>query len=240
MRPRERPPKSKKPGKPRGFLDTGLQCCRHAHNLLDADQSIPPEILRYHFKLRFWFEVYEPAPTPSHLNLDRLYWQTEANAGEYDVPPAFKRPGVALPGYPDYPEATPTPGTTCTGSGATMECVHEIHFDWTSPDMRLIYAGGHCHAPSCISIELYQNATGTPELLCRQETVYGDGDPKIRFDDAGYLTLPPCLWGSADEGLQPSILLKKGTPLFSIKKNRNTHMGHFGEMASWQMRGTAF
>mgnify|MGYP004361758237 CR=1 FL=1 len=28
--------------------------------------------------------------------------------------------------------------------------------------------------------------------------------------------------------------------MFSIKRNRNTHAGHFGEMASWQMRGVNF
>ena len=28
--------------------------------------------------------------------------------------------------------------------------------------------------------------------------------------------------------------------LVSIKRNNNTHMGHFGEMASWQMRGVNF
>ena len=54
-----------------------------------------------------------------------------------------------------------------------------------------------------------------------------------------YIALPPCLWGD-DKGLQHSFLLPPGTPLLSIKKNRNTHMGHFGEMASWQMRGVSF
>ena len=30
---------------------------------------------------------------------------------------------------------------------------------------------------------------------------------------------------------------RQAGPLLSIKKNRNTHVGHYGEMASWQMRG---
>ena len=59
--------------------------------------------------------------------------------------------------------------------------------------INLIYAGGHCHAPSCISMELY-NAVGfqylfsnvtfclakfcslfqdTGKLLCRHDPVYG-------------------------------------------------------------------
>jgi len=31
----------------------GLSCCIHKHNLLDSDQEIPPQILRYHMKFRF-------------------------------------------------------------------------------------------------------------------------------------------------------------------------------------------
>ena len=115
---------------------------------------------------------------------------------------------------------------------------HRYH--WAHPeDMRLIYAGGHCHAPSCLSIELFRNDTG--ELLCRQLPYYGGGDvAKDKFDEAGYVVLPPCLWGPEEEGLQASFVVPKGTPLHSIKKNRNTNMGHYGEMASWQMRGTSF
>ena len=55
-----------------------------------------------------------------------------------------------------------------------------------------------------------------------------------------YVTLPPCLWGSADEGLAPPSWLGPNTPMISIKRNRNTWTGHFGEMASWQMRGVPF
>ena len=49
---------------------------------------------------------------------------------------------------------------------------------------RLLYAGGHCHAPSCTSIELWRNDTGTPELLCRQASAYGKGQVDVdRFDE---------------------------------------------------------
>ena len=44
---------------------------------------------------------------------------------------------------------------------------------------------------------------------------------------AGYLSLPPCLWGD-EEGLHPSVLLPPNTELVSVKKNWNTHMGHYG------------
>ncbi|KAH8060774.1 hypothetical protein JL721_8991 [Aureococcus anophagefferens] len=90
----------------------------------------------------------------------------------------------------------------------------------------MIYAGGHCHAPACISIELYKNDTGTPELLCRQVSVYGEGDAADKFDE--------------DEGLEPPVFLGENTPMFSITHTWNTHVGHTGQMASWQMRGVPF
>jgi len=75
------------------------------------------------------------------------------------------------------------------------------------------------------------------ELLCHQGPVYGQGNVTVdKYDEAGYLSLPPCLWGD-DKGLSPSVHLPAGTPLVSFKTNVNTKMGHFGEMASWQMRG---
>jgi len=224
----------------------GLKCCGHKRIMLDADQEIRPELLRYHMKFRFWFQEYTPAineSKPSHYNLERIYYQTEAWAGEYDIPPAFALPGKPIPGYPKWPLNKPTPGTTCTGTcpdGKDCHCIHTITYHWNMSNVRLIYAGGHCHAPSCISMELYRNDTGTPELLCRQIPQVGKGNfPVDKFDEAGYIALPPCLWGD-DEGLEPSVLLGPDTPLFSIKKNLNTHQGHYGEMASWQMRGVYF
>jgi hypothetical protein len=238
----------------------GLTCCKHKRVMLDADQAIPAELLRYHMKFRFWYKEYKPAGPPaskgvaaltnaSHINLPRIYWTTEANAGEYDIPPAFYTPGQPkIAGYPEvgpYPELSP--GSSCTGncpSGDDCECIHTITYNNTVSNMRLIYAGGHCHAPACKGIWLYRNDPGHEmELLCHQAPIYGNGtgvNSKAGiYDEAGYLALPPCLWGD-EPGLHPSLLLPKNTPLVSIKKNVNTHMGHYGEMASWQMRGLNF
>ena len=66
-------------------------CCHHQNILLDEVQREPDELLTYHMKFRFWFQEYQPATDSkpaSHQNLVRLYWQTEAWAGEYDVPKA--------------------------------------------------------------------------------------------------------------------------------------------------------
>lgn len=310
----------------------GLRCCSHLRIMLDSDQDPGPDLLRYHVKMRFWFQEYvkynesedtfvhrpgvlggddvrEPqvlstpealavckatagcrgitfasgtalasapvttyfrgqrVPDPadgvvdlwqswvvdaqeSHHDLPRYYYTTEAYAGEYDVPPAFRRVGdPPIPGYPNVPvsragELHLTPGTTCTGNcpeGDDCDCVHTITYNFVMSNARMLYIGGHCHAPSCISLALYRNDTGTPQLICLQRTAYGQGNvTSNKFDENGYLTLPPCLNGDADEGLEPPSWLPANTPMYSIKKNRNTWSGHYGEMASWQMRGVAF
>lgn len=42
---------------------------------------------------------------------------------------------------------------------------------------------GHCHAPTCISFELFN--ADTNELICSQKPVYGSGD-NATFDEKGY------------------------------------------------------
>jgi hypothetical protein len=270
----KRSPAAGKDGHDSGELDTdknptctsgayqgGLSCCSHGRIMLDADQTKHDDgpLLKYHMKFRFWYQEYKPEGPPvskgvsnlgvnaSHVDLPRIYWQTEGDAGEYDIPPAFWVEGKdpKIPGYHDvgpYPQLTP--GSSCTGScpdGPDCDCIHTITYNHTVSDMRLIYAGGHCHAPACIGIWLYRNDPGHEmELMCHQAPLYGNGtlvNSKAGiYDEEGYLALPPCLWGD-EEGLHPSVLLPKGTEMVSIKKNRNTYSGHYGEMASWQMRG---
>ena len=58
-------------------------------------------------------------------------------------------------------------GSQCSGNITDYDGVH------------LLYAGGHCHAPSCISLELYNADTG--KLLCRTTPVYGQSDQVIVF-----------------------------------------------------------
>ena len=64
----------------------------------------------------------------------------------------------------------------------------------------MLYAGGHCHAPSCIREELWDADTNT--LLCNVTAEYGDaryGSLNAPFNERGYVAIPPCLWGSADD-----------------------------------------
>lgn len=203
---------------PTCFIETyqgGLSCCHHKNVLLDADQIQPEDQMTYHLKFRFWYEDYK-----NHNSLIRLYFQTEAYAGEYDIP-------------------------KCTIETPPEECVHSITARWQAKNMvsqsdidynktlRLAYAGPHCHAPSCISMELYNDDTG--ELICGVNGILGSGNSNQKFDEKGYIKLNPCVWGFDDGLLQPPIL-QWNTNLSSIKKNNNTY-AHYGEMASWQMRG---
>ena len=56
------------------------------------------------------------------------------------------------------------------------------------------------------------------------------------MDELGYLAIPPCLWGTEEEGLLAPVYLPYDANLTSIKRNNNTYT-HYGEMAMWQMRG---
>ena len=51
----------------------------------------------------------------------------------------------------------------------------------------------------------------------------------------GYIKLNPCLFGE-DEGLLEPQIFRWDSNFTSIKRANNTYT-HYGEMASWQMRG---
>mmetsp|Transcript_11909 Transcript_11909/g.30617 ORF Transcript_11909/g.30617 Transcript_11909/m.30617 type:complete len:553 (+) Transcript_11909:1-1659(+) len=225
---------------PTCFIETyagGLKCCKSGNILLDKDQNPwADNKLTYYIKFRFWFEEYAPASSStqkaSHQNLVRFFHQTEQNAGEYDVVRAPEgtapddtvyqitahfqvRDGVAM--------CNPRTSPHCAGASGS--------------GIMLIYSSCHCHAPACISCELWNADTG--ELLCRQVPVFGESPaatPENPYDERGYIAIPPCLYGPESEGLYPPTYLSYDTNLTSIKKNNNTY-GHYGEMAMWQMRG---
>lgn len=172
----------------------------------------------------------------SHKNLVRLFWSTEGNAGEYDILQCQNTttPSQCVQVITSRFQVknmlhdcdTHKDASFCTGAGSTdPQQTQGIH---------LVYAAPHCHAPSCLSVDLYHVNTG--QLLCRVEPIYGQSTNRV-YDEAGYLALPPCLWGDAShQGLAPPVLLPLDAELLSVKRNNST-LPHTGEMALWQMRG---
>lgn len=217
----------------------GIHCCPHGAFLLDSDQEIPwkDEPLEYYLKFRFYFEEFKEVPTvndsPSHQQLIRPYWQTEAHAGEYDVveckagTPQAECVQVITARWKVRDMMIDCPihdASWCTGKGSTNSSV--------TKGIKFIYIGPHCHAGTCLSMELYNADTG--RLLCQIEPRHGKGQ-NPNYDEQNYLAIPPCLWGHASEGLPEPELLSLETTLLAIKRNNNT-FPHTGEMASWQMR----
>lgn len=213
----------------------GQLSCHHMWSLLDADQEIPwqDQPLNYSIKFRFWYQEYnatggsivEPADdaklavakatgtAPSHLNVQRTTWGI-ASPVEYDVPKCDNE----------------TMGCTCDAHN----CNHTIEgtFLPSPSNIKLVAAHFHCHAPTCLSVTMYNNDTG--EVICEERPIYGgQGLNTPGFDEPGYITQPPCLWGDAKFGLTepPSM---KGVTLHVVKHSNATY-GHHGEMAWLQM-----
>jgi hypothetical protein len=200
----------------------GLSTCHHGWHLLDADQEIPwqDQPLTYVFKFRFYFQEYNAA---HHINAYSIHCMLGIGGSvtEYDVP-------QCAPGTP------------------TENCTHEISGVVTLPgkNVRFVAAHYHCHAPTCLRMEIYNNNTG--ELICREDPyhgrgadVTGKGSPTTpgldRFDEAGYIAQRICLWGDDNRtfGLEPPPLVS-GVPLL-IKALTNSTYGHHGEMALPEM-----
>ena len=211
-----------------------------------------PLRLLVRLQFRYYYQEYIPAnkTTPaSHQNLVRLYHQTEDGAGEYDIPICDRNVTAAedcvytitahwqVKDMLSPKNAQPISDAAAAGVGEELGAPQA-----GDTGVKIMFAGGHCHAPACISLEMYNADTG--DLICRQTPVLGEslhptntsGDGA--YDEAGYIAIPPCLWGDEKHGLEPAVLLAWDTNLTSIKQNNNTH-AHFGEMASWQMRGYA-
>ena len=60
--------------------------------------------------------------------------------------------------------------------------------------------------------------------------MYGKGSGI--FDEADYVSIPPCLWGSQEQGLRKPLTLDPRTDITAIKYFNNTFR-HYGQMAQW-------
>ena len=226
----------------------GLTCCHHKWLLTDREQRhrISNETLNFRMKVRIWYQEYLPATpsTPaSHQLLSRMY---HSIAGEYDTvkqTPSHSRKDVNASNiqvneFKFKAKDMLHAGQTRTGYFNTPIPTK------TQTGLKLMYIGGHCHAPACLQFDLYNDDTG--ELICRQSGRMGrtlrpgshKGDDPLddRFDEKGYVVLRPCVFGTKEEGLPPPIFLSFDTNMRSVKTVNATYT-HYGEMAHWQSRG---
>lgn len=216
----------------------GLSTCHDGWHLLDAEQEIPWEDqpITYYLKYRLYFQeftgVVPPAsssstgllqgpsyhkgpssatsPPPSHINVFDITWSIAGATGEYDVP-------------------------VCAAGTPVEQCKHEISGGVVPPgqDYHFVAAHYHCHAPTCLSLEIWNNRTG--ELLCREVPYHGgtlEGGDLPRFDEPGYIAQRVCLWGLHPPFERPPLV--SGEPLW-VKAVTNNTYGHHGEMALPQM-----
>lgn len=207
----------------------GQWACHHKWSLLDADQEIPwvDKPLVFHHKWRIWVQPYNASyHTPLHYGHD-----TDLVIGspyEYDVPKCAEKP---TPAGCAFEKDTQTWVHTITGRRIGAHNFAGLTF--------------HCHAPTCLSMAVYQCPTDmeigdcnttTGELLCLQEPVYGGSyAPQLngtRFDEPGYIAIPDCYWGDEEFGLTPPPNVT-GHPLFMLKR-ANATWAHYGEMAGGQ------
>ena len=227
----------------------GMICCHHGIYLLDKEQVIPPQLFQFRMKYRFWYE--DPVDASSSTSsISSLVWgeelpyqnaffmfrETEIAHGEYDVP-------------------------QCKAGTMPHDCVHVVigNFQlkdtmhectgnsdvWCSPvalpnmtypqsqHVALVHIAPHCHGPSCISMTMID--TDNNVTLCKTEPYYGTSDKAM--DEAGYAAgIPPCIWGTKEEGLPYPPVLPLNANITVVKKVNST-VGHRGVMGHWQMRG---
>lgn len=70
------------------------------------------------------------------------------------------------------------------------------------------------------------------KLFSSYDTLHIEGTHKIdepRFDEDGYIAMPPCLWGSPEDGLLPPPFMNNMT--IKVTALTNNTYGHHGEMA---------
>ena len=90
--------------------------------------------------------------------------------------------------------------------------------------LRIIYAGGHGHAPSRINLALYNRDTGA--LCCRQAPLLGT-TPSVTLRQRGYIAILLRLWSrDARCGLLAPPFLSYDTNRTSIERNNTfAHVG---------------
>jgi len=177
-------------------------------------------------KFRFYFKEFAPN------RFQNTVWLVHIAQAEYDIvkcapgtpPSECVQVNKAQFKVVDMMNSCSSKGNFgCTGIGSNDPSV--------TAGIKPIIINPHCHAPTCLSMELYNADTG--ELICGVKPIHGTGSEL--FNEKDYINIPPCMWGDS-EGLRKPPLLPLSTNLLAIKRCNNT-FGHIGEMGHWQMRG---
>ena len=158
--------------------------------------------MTYRLKFRFWFQDYN-----NHKNLERFYYQTEAYAGEYDVP-------------------------KCQVETPPEECIHSITAHFQGRDMidnnKIIGTSGfkliYLPRRTCIDMELYNADTG--DLICHVDGQLGKGYAAIRraYQILVYLEKIRRYHPTFSDGIR-------------LTRKREIIQMHIMEKCAWQMRG---
>ena len=92
------------------------------------------------------------------------------------------------------------PGSANPHGAEGKEWVHTITGTYAGSGT-VVAAHFHCHAPTCLSMRMYRDWNGTHgTLLCEEKPIYGgtghagSSPEEKKFDQPGYILVPPCLW----------------------------------------------
>eukprot|EP00928_Gymnodinium_smaydae_P022060 TRINITY_DN18651_c0_g1_i1.p1 TRINITY_DN18651_c0_g1~~TRINITY_DN18651_c0_g1_i1.p1 ORF type:complete len:647 (-),score=33.36 TRINITY_DN18651_c0_g1_i1:127-1860(-) len=206
----------------------GLQCCRDGQLLLDENQPQPwpGQQQTYQMKFRFYFQDHVPDA------MQNTIWLVHIAQAEYDI--------VKCPDDTPRHECVQVNEARFKVSDMMHDCSSKSSFQCTgvgssdpkrTAGVEFIRINPHCHAPTCLAMELYNADTG--ELICGVQPIKGTGSEV--FNEKDYVNIPACIWGH-EPGLRKPTMLTLETNLLAIKRCNNT-FGHTGEMGHWQMRG---
>jgi hypothetical protein len=216
----------------------GLSCCGDGNFLLDAAQTPPPFVDEVFFRFRFYFEDFEPAKVQPIHHVEWAVNGCDSGCGgkcpngcahiEFDV---VKGVGSAEGANVQVFQSTFAAGqmlaSSCTQHDG--QCFDKRLVD-PQKGFKLMMAAAHCHAPNCLRQELINKDTG--EMICYGLPTHGKSDEV--YDEVGYLSTPPCLWGESDGLLLPPVLQLNTT--LQMKTVFNSTWGHPGQMGIWQMK----
>ena len=207
----------------------GLRCCHHTWFLTDkaqAAETARPAVDTYYLKWRYYFQEYKPATgsaPASHLHLRHWVFLIDQQVNDYEESNLVARYGEATVGNITAHVTVDTMGFDVGGGEGPP-----VDPKWSS--VQNFVMTPHCHAPSCIREEFWNEGT----KVCSVTANYGDekyGSVNATFNEANYVAIPPCIFGE-QAGLQFPITLKRGTNVTAHKFFNNTYR-HLGQMAQW-------